>query len=747
MAGKNPNWRIPAKTPNEFGEIVTVGEHTTDVMSLAEGYARKLGHEMAIAIRTGCLLHDFGKISEDFQSVLFNNKTGVDHALPGAYILKNAPDCVVEAVAGHHGGLASRAALGLGFNQNNIPQGPGVDGRTPSLRNQAQYAEALKNFTTELGRDKIADAMSTVSQLDFQDRDNIQAMLRSRMELSILTDADWTASAYESDRNPEYLKPDAGIDARKSLRNLFRYRRDIMDANLSQSRNIARLRGMVWDDAVLAANKSHKITSLTAPTGSGKTLAYLSYAIRRCMADPTRKRIVIALPFLSLTDQVYGIIKNIIPSTVRDDSVSRDYSDSNLRGLCSTWNAPCVVTTMAQLFETLFSDMPAGVRRLHRLADSVLILDEIQSLPDNLMQTALCALNYLSQDYGTDIVLSTATPPDYAHVASAILPVEIIRDPDAAFKLAPPEKLKLMPGEQSLEAIARKAVKYSNACVVVNTRKNALAIYELWKAMGIKDIYFLSTDLSPDDRRDIIREITGRQAAGLPIKLAATQCVEAGVDLDFEKIFRQIAPLPNLIQTAGRQNRHRKRRRGFVGVFVLTPGPNRKDYPDSNYEKSACAALALFHANGGIISDYLMACAEYDAIRFAGDLTPEKLRDAIAAKDYREVRKNTRLIHKHGVVVVIPSERRPEIYNRVLDAALGDPRKSEAMRAIAMSAPISVQSGDIAAIRRNCAEIGILDYHTGEKIPTGVWVLLPNAAACYNRNIGLQWRNEPVAII
>ena len=220
------------------------------------------------------------------------------------------------------------------------------------------------------------------------------------------------------------------------------------------------------------------------------------------------------------------------------------------RLLSQRWDAPCIVTTSVGFFQPLFSAKPTDCRHLHQFANSVLVLDEAQSLPAHLLDATLRTVKLLCSQYGCTVVFSTATQPSFDYRPGlSWRPREIAPNPDALFaatrRVTFAWRLKQ---PTSLDEIAGEMAQESQACAIVNLRAHAKALYQtLVEQTGEENTFFLTTDLCPAHRLAVLTEIQGRMQAGLPCYLVSTQCIEAGVDLDFPVVFRALAPLEAII--------------------------------------------------------------------------------------------------------------------------------------------------------------------------------------------------------
>jgi CRISPR-associated endonuclease/helicase Cas3 len=352
--------------------------------------------------------------------------------------------------------------------------------------------------------------------------------------------------------------------------------------------------------------------SLTVPTGGGKTLSSLAFALNHAQAHGKR-RIIYAIPYTSIIEQTADVFRNVFKGLGEDvliehhsqfDAADRDET-ARSRLACENWDASLIVTTNVQLFESLFAAKTSRCRKLHNLANSIIILDEAQQLPPAFLQPILDVLNLLVKHYGVTVVLCTATQPalnstDYFDKSSNLRGLndvrEIIDDPDALFDALkrvdielPPDFSISTPWIDTADRIAQED------CVlaIVGTRKAARELHRLLP----EGTLHLSALMCGAHRKAIIGEIKARlsnKRAGLdlkPLRVVSTQLVEAGVDIDFPVVFRALAGLDSIAQAAGRCNREgRLEGRGRVIVFVPPEAA-----PPGQLRKAVQASISTLH--------------------------------------------------------------------------------------------------------------------------------------------------------
>lgn len=317
------------------------------------------------------------------------------------------------------------------------------------------------------------------------------------------------------------------------------------------------------------AATSTGLFTLTVPTGGGKTLASLGFALDHAKQHNLR-RIIYAIPFTSIIDQSASVFRSVLGdeyilehhSSLDEDTFKAREQRDKLRLAMEDWAAPVVVTTNVQLFESLFANRPSRCRKLHNLANSVIILDEAQTLPLRLLRPCLAALDELAKHYGATIVLCTATQPaldirEFKHGGLELAGRELAPDPkELAQKL---RRVQIVRGhELDDDNLVSALAEQEQAMIIVNTRKHALDLYKKAKQAGLDGVIHLTTRQYAAHRRGILDRVRLDLKEGRPCRLIATSLVEAGVDIDFPRVWRAEAGLDQIAQAAGRCNREGK---------------------------------------------------------------------------------------------------------------------------------------------------------------------------------------------
>lgn len=719
-------------------------DHLAEVGKLAERYGEEIGRkeEGGVAGR----LHDFGKYSDRFQGVLLGTHHGIDHAIGGAvylYLRKNRAriryTSVIESILGHHDGLRSMDELNERWQAENYAAC--LTQKEPALSTKEEYLNAAKAFGT-YHFPKFSAPELPGPAFDYP----VEAMLDTRMLFSCLVDADYTISALE--KNPEYLKESVGqaLDAEASLRTLFQHMDELRKTSTAKE-SLNRLREQVFTTCGEMGERCEPgLFRLTAPTGVGKTMAMLHFALRHCQTHDLR-RIIVVLPFLTLAEQTEEEYKELIPGLLVDHS-QKDLPEE-ARELAARWDAPLVITTSVRFFESLFSDRPTTCRKLHHIANSVVLFDEAQSLPAQLAPATLRAVHRLCERYHCTMLFSTATQPEFGALPplqkgnkSVWEPIELLPDhADLYHQMHRVNAVWCLEKDTLLADIAEEMAQQSSVCAIVNLRRHARTLFQqLSKACGgeKESLFLLSTDLCPAHRLEVVETIKKRLKQGQPCRVVATQCIEAGVDLDFDAMYRALAPLEAIIQAAGRCNRNgRLPNGGQLTVFI--PDEMGKLYPGGEYERAANVVKDLWSkTRRGLDLDDPALIAEYYASLFAGSKEDPALKQALTQKNYPAVREAYQLIRQQGIQVIVPWGK-PENFQAIAKEALDHGLSGELLR---KAAPITVSCFEREWVEQHATPLYYINRRYGQKTESGYYVLNTGHERYYDSVVGLQIQSE-----
>jgi len=558
--------------------------HATDVGDLAGSLAAKFG-----AGKAGTLagrLHDLGKLSRAFQDYIRGCRShGPDHSTAGAREIVSLATAAADrmmaevlayGIAGHHGGLPDRrgdSSLEQRIARTDLPE---LD---PGWRTMLAYDTAgLLPAGFRWDRDEA--------------RRPFQLSFLGRMLFGCLVDADrlCTEAFYARvgealvDRAWPKLDDIVGTLIEQFNRHMAGKLAALPEATRSAPLNVLRreILAHVRDQASLPKG----VFTLDVPTGSGKTLASLAFALEHARVHGM-ERIIYSIPFTSIIEQTAEIFRDVLgegvilehhsaieaPPRAEDDDPERDrHPDAKLRRAMENWAAPVAVTTNVQLFDSLFSDRPSRCRKLPALANAVVILDEVQTLPLHVLRPCVAALDELARNYGCTVVLCTATQP-------ALLAPRFVGGFTDTRELAPePARLHeafrrvtlRLRGQMADAELVAELGEVEQGLVIVNSRGHARTLYLAAKIeLGADGLIHLTTRQAAADRQRILADVRRRLAAGERCRLVATSLVEAGVDLSFPRAWRAEAGLDQIIQAAGRVNREWKwsADESFVDVF------------------------------------------------------------------------------------------------------------------------------------------------------------------------------------
>lgn len=590
-----------------------VREHLSNVARIARRLADPLG--LADKAELAGLLHDLGKYSKRFQERLNDNSIhGINHWSVGASVAFEMR--VLEAafaIEGHHTGIPA-------YLENDLESGlECLKERLLKLRDR-NLAKEVNGFgeTTEELRSRFASENSKLPEVSSNapcGRDFATA-LRSRMLFSCLVDADFL------DTEAHYDPSQAGLRATLSL--LPERALEILLAAVAAKRSespINQLRHRLLADCLTMAASKPGLFSLTAPTGSGKTLAGLAFALAHAKANGLR-RVIVVIPYTSIIEQTAQVYRDLferefgsnyvlehhsaVAPRERQEDSGRDAEEERLRRdrlAQENWDAPIVVTTSVQFFESLFGHKPSQCRKLHNIARSVVLFDEVQTLPLRLVPSLLSAVNLLTGDYGVTAVFGTATQPAFTSAAKAILggwqPTEISSQSGAMANALRRTRITRRPDSQRVKwpDLAYELAGIPQVLCVVNLKRHARELFlTLADVAGAAGIFHLSAAMCPAHRQVKLAEVRRRLLAGEPCRLVSTQLIEAGVDVDFPRVYRAIGPLDSIIQTAGRCNR--EGRMSEPGeVIVFRPEDDAK--PRGAYAQAAAVTEAFLTENPG----------------------------------------------------------------------------------------------------------------------------------------------------
>lgn len=506
------------------------------------------------------LLHDIGKSSKEFQNRLRKHTGKVDHSTAGAQYAYNYMGklglLLSYIMAGHHGGMPSYSNSDKSTLKDRLSKSiPKYDER---------IIEELQTNPIEIS---WPFESKDTNKIGFQ----IQFFVR--MVFSALVDADFLDT--EHFMNVEQsLKRHISYDSIPLLyKKLSKFNHELKKKKTKADINVIEARREILKDCLQCAKNSPGLFSLTAPTGSGKTISSLTFALKHALKYG-KDRIIYVIPYTSIIEQNTKVFRDILgKNNVVEHHSNYDFKDDEdnyTRLAIENWDAPIIVTTNVQFFESLFASKPSKCRKLHNITNSVVILDEAQMLPTQLLIPTVEAINELSLNYNTSFVLCTATQPalSKSNIYKWRLENvrEIISNPTKLYRKLNRVNMTHR-GKLTNEQLASELSKIDQVLCIVNTRKEANLIYNILNSNNVS-CYHLSGYMCAAHRSKKLEEIINDLKQGKECRVISTSLIEAGVDIDFPIVYKSIQGIDSIAQAAGRCNRSGLLRIGEVYTFI-----------------------------------------------------------------------------------------------------------------------------------------------------------------------------------
>lgn len=631
-------------------------EHVAGVAALASAFADRFG--FGSWGRVLGLLHDRGKERQDFQRYIrfrsgYRTDVGTwgdkSHAMTGAKIAREQYPgsgwVLANAIAGHHRGLYD----------------------DPALEKEIGDCRADDVDRSGTGTELTVPAVC----MDERDMQHL-----TRMLFSCLVDADYLdTERFMNVGQSESRGQSADMAA---LRDMMA---DYIKSFADKPRNaVNQLRDRIQKQCVEMSTHPPGFFSLTVPTGGGKTIASVLWALNHAVANGKR-RVIIAIPYTSIIVQTAQTLREILgaENVLEHHSVVDEENMSERSRLAAeNWDAPVVVTTNVRLFESMFSNRPGACRKLHSLCDSVVILDEAQSLPRSLLQPVTDAMRTYAKMFGVSFLLCTASQPvldgDRKGSGMAVfhgLESDSIREiTDGDDRLHDKLRrvgLKFLPGRIAVDALASRLSGHGSVLCVVNTRSLALKVFSALPDDGARRFH-LSRMMCPAHIRHTIDEIKKalRDEDGRAVRVVSTQLIEAGVDIDFPVVYRQLAGLDSVVQAAGRCNRE-GRMQGIATAYVFE-AEGEREYGQVAAATDALRSLLSVNPDRDWFDPAVMR--EYNRVLYSK--TPSFDAPGIGSLSgnpveiyYEEIAGKFRMIDDSGVSVIVNYGKAPELVERL----------------------------------------------------------------------------------
>ena len=615
----------------------SVKEHLEGTAERAGEFAEKFGkREWGYCCG---MLHDIGKYSKEFQrKIQENTNERVDHATAGAQVCKELGgyySVLSYCIAGHHAGLP---------DYGNTAISSSLCGR---------MKKKICDYQTY--KDEIRIPELNTEPIVFDKDRNMDFALGTfiRMLYSCLVDADFL------DTESFMKNGDTGRNSGESMEILRNSLKEHISKWLenTDTDTINGRRTEILNNCIKEGSQKEGIFRLTVPTGGGKTIASLAFALEHAVKNH-KDRIIYVIPYTSIIEQNAQVFREILgEDNVLENHCNVDYESSEefkpMQLASENWDKPVVVTTNVQFFESLFANKSSKCRKIHNIANSVIILDEAQMLPMDYLKPCTAMLQELVDSYSASVVLCTATQPS---LDSFFLKNESIKElcpkMEDQFKFFKRVNYQNM-GRIRQETLLEKLKKENNALCIVNTKKLAQMIY---KELYGEGIYHLSTSMYPKHRKRVLRAIKKRLKNNEKCIVISTSLVEAGVDLDFASVYRQISGLDSMIQAAGRCNREGSRSASESRVYIF----------DLEEFQSAPSQRQQIDVSKGILQDYsdiadLKAITDYFTrlYHYRGtSLDKKKIMDEFQKMEcnFAEVAKEFKLIEENTKTIFINKE-------------------------------------------------------------------------------------------
>jgi len=607
------------------GKKQSLEEHLLGVSSLCKRNAGKL--KMPYTGELLGLLHDLGKYSKIFQDYIFSAvglieqddkdfvdsvklKGKIDHSTAGAqYIWNSLVNCddlknqivaqvIALCIASHHSGLIDCIS----------PDGENVfTGRITKDEDKTFLNEVLTNIDKEILKkierninesEHTNEIISFIKKLVHKYSKNellirFHATLMIRMLFSCLVDADHTDTAnFESNEYKNLRNNNTYQDWSILIRKMNKYLDNLSTKN--NSITINKIRKKISEECNNKAKGSTGVYTLTVPTGGGKTLSSLRFALNHAKKHNLH-RIFYIIPFTTIIEQNAQVVREILETSNEETGKIVLEHHSNLipelmtkqnKILAENWDAPIVFTTNVQFLESFFGSGTRNARRMHQLANSVIIFDEIQTLPVKTVHPFCNAINFLVNFCNSTVVLCTATQPllnkvsqekghiEFSNSNEIISNVSNLYSDLKRVEIINQTKSKGWEAEEIANFAFENAKKYGSCLVIVNTKVSAKKLYLYCKDFQVS-VYHLSTNMCPAHRTEVLKTIKQKLKSNEPVICISTQLIEAGVDIDFGTVIRYMAGLDSIAQAAGRCNRNGKRSKGFV--YIVNPADENID--------------------------------------------------------------------------------------------------------------------------------------------------------------------------
>lgn len=630
--------------------------HLKSTAQLAQQFASSYDPE-GLAYLAG-LLHDIGKYYHEFQCYLDDpsyKRKHRDHSSAGAvyaqqHLSSETAFFLAILILSHHRGLIS----GLEWAK-----------KVEEKKKERFVQEAIERAEDFLLKHQEKLKENRSPYFDPRSIDPVHVEMRIRMLFSALVDADF------QDTEQHFLPEQTAMRGRHAdlselLQRLITYYERFKQIQNAQT-SINRTRSHIFQTCLEKAEQEHPFYLLNVPTGLGKTLSSMAFALKHGVST-NKKRVIVALPFTSIIDQnaavyqeVFGVDQVLEHHSQVDWKIKQESPLAERSKLAAeNWDIPIVVTSTVQFFESLFAVRTSSVRKLHNIANSVVILDEFQMLPLELLEPIFATMEELMLTYNVTFVASSATPlsfkwKEYFHRVGQ--PRFLIEESESLFQQYQRVNFSWLKEAISWDELSDRGVGHRQALFIVNTRQDARMLFQALQQKAKADVYHLSTLMCSKHRQKVLEEVKRKLQQNQPVYLVSTQLIEAGVDIDFPVVYRALAPLDSIIQAAGRCNREGKQAKGKVIIFEPVEG----GLPSTFYRTATAKTKILLQKKWDSLH---IPQTYFDYFQDLYHLHPQQLdgkgiqrRRRKAQWDFPQMAKDFRMIAEDTVSVVCPYDQ------------------------------------------------------------------------------------------
>ncbi len=566
-----------AHTKFDSDVVQSIKDHSSNVADLAQKFAVEPLKDMLYNIG---LLHDIGKYQDSFQrKIIYSKRIRVDHSTCGAieatklFGKSSLTTLIQYCIAGHHSGIPD------GGTPKDTRDASSLCGRLK----REELLEDYSDYKSEifLNKPNENELREILSKTAYDNESLIESFaFIVRYCFSCLTDADSIDTAeFCSGR----IETELISDFKECL-----YKLEEKISRLPDETSLQKSRSALQKQVYEKVSAESEIFLMEMPTGSGKTICSMKFALMRAILSG-KKRIIYVIPYNSIIDQTVSVFEEIFGDSAQilrhqssfciDDTDNHEDYRTLIKNVTENWNAQIIVTTSVQFFESLYGNKRSKLRKVHNMADSIIIFDEAHLMPADYLKPCLCAVSYLTRLFNSEAVFLTATMPDfekliqkYALKNSCITELITDKSLNDNFKKGNYVNIGTVNEEQLLQSTYLKP----SVLIVVNRRKTASKLYDM--APGKK--YHLSTYMSAFDRKRVIDEVKmelDKLYCDYPtfenvptdrcITVISTSLIEAGVDLDFFTVYRELSGLDSILQAGGRCNREGRRENSVINIF------------------------------------------------------------------------------------------------------------------------------------------------------------------------------------